>query len=392
MKASLVVFLKEVRENLRDRRTVINTLLTGPLMAPLIFVILINTMITRELDKADKPLPLPVVGAENAPNLIAALKQNNVDVKPAPDNPERAVREQDADVVLRIPKDFDKSWDKGEPTQVELVFDQSQRDARSSVDRLRGLLDAYSQRGGAMRLLARGLSPSIIKPLSMAERDQSTPQSRSSTLFAMLPYFFILGCFVGGMALAIDTTAGERERQSLEPLLANPAPRWQIVIGKLGATTAFAITTVIVSILAFSVVGKLMPTEKIGMSLEIGMGFIPYALIAMLPLAALLATLQTIVAAFAKSYREAQTYVSLIMFFVSIIPTMILTFLPIKQQFWMYMVPLMSQQMTITRLLRGDYVPMSGLVVGFVCTSLAVAILAVLTVRIYRSERLAISV
>jgi sodium transport system permease protein len=134
-----------------------------------------------------------------------------------------------------------------------------------------------------------------------------------------------------------------------------------------------------------------MPTEKIGMSLEIGMGFVPYALIAMLPLAALLATLQTIVAAFAKSYREAQTYVSLIMFFVSIIPTMILTFLPIKQQFWMYMVPLMSQQMTITRLLRGDYVPMSGMVIGFLCTSLGVAILAALTVRVYRSERLAIS-
>ena len=166
MKASLVVFMKEVRENLRDRRTVINTLLTGPLMAPLIFVILINTMITRELDKADQPLSLPIVGAENAPNLVAALKQNNVDVKPAPDDPERAVREQDADVVLRIPKDFEKTWNKGDPTQLEVVFDQSQRDARSSVDRLRGLLEAYSQRGGAMRLLARGLSPSIIKPLT----------------------------------------------------------------------------------------------------------------------------------------------------------------------------------------------------------------------------------
>ncbi len=391
MKATLVVFLKEVRENLRDRRTVINTLLTGPLMAPIMFVILINTVITREIDKAEQPLSLPVIGAENAPNLVAALKQSNVEIKPAPDDPERAVREQDADVVLRIPKDFEKSWNKGDPAQVEVVFDQSQRDARSSVDRLHGLLDSYSQRGGALRLLARGLSPSIIKPLTVAERDQSTPQSRSGTLFSMLPYFFILGCFVGGMALAIDTTAGERERQSLEPLLANPAPRWQIVLGKLGATTMFAITTVIVSIFAFAIVGRLLPTEKLGMSLEIGMGFVPYALIAMLPLAALLATLQTIVAAFAKSYREAQTYVSLIMFFVSIIPTMILTFLPIKQQFWMYMVPLMSQQMTITRLLRGEFVPMSGLAVGFLCTSLGVAILAVLTVRVYRSERLAIS-
>lgn len=390
MKAALVVFLKEVRENLRDRRTVINTLVTGPLMAPLIFVILINTMITRELDKAEKPLPLPVVGAENAPNLIAALKQQNVEIKPGPVDAERAVREQDEDVVLRIPADFQTSWDKGEPARVEVIFDESQRDAGSSVGRLRGLLENYSQRGGALRLLARGLSPAIIRPLAIAERDQSTPQSRSSGLFSMLPYFFILGGFIGGMALAIDTTAGERERQSLEPLLANPVPRWQILAGKLCATTAFAIATVFLSITAFSIVGQLMPTEKIGMSLEIGVRFVLCTLFVMLPLAALLASLQTLVAAFAKSYREAQTYVSLMML-VPVIPTLILTVLPLKQKLWMYAVPLMGQQMTINRLLRGDFVPMAGLVLSFVCTSIAVLVLCAVTVRIYRSERLAIS-
>src|SRR5215469_7115762 len=114
MKSTLIVFLKGVRENLRDRRTVINTLLTGPLFAPLIFVIAINTMVSREFDKAEKPLPLPVVGAENAPNLIEALRQQRVEIKPAPDDAERAVREQDADVVLRIPAQFAESWSKGE--------------------------------------------------------------------------------------------------------------------------------------------------------------------------------------------------------------------------------------------------------------------------------------
>jgi sodium transport system permease protein len=114
MKATLTVFLKEVRENLRDRRSVVNTLVTGPLFAPLIFVLLINTLVTRELDKAEKPLPLPVIGAEHAPNLVAALKQQRVDVQPGPSDPERAVREQDADLVLRIPKDYAEAWRKGE--------------------------------------------------------------------------------------------------------------------------------------------------------------------------------------------------------------------------------------------------------------------------------------
>lgn len=390
MKYALIVFLKEVRENLRDRRTVINTLFTGPLIAPLLFVLLINTMVTRQLEKAEKPLELPVAGAQYAPNLIAALKRGNVEIEAAPADPARAVREQDADVVLRIPADYAKAWNKGESAQVELIYDRSRRDASTSVQRLRNILDAYNTQTGALRLLARGLSPSILKPLVQADRDQSTPQSRSGILFSMLPYFFILGGFIGGMALAIDTTAGERERQSLEPLLANPAPRSRILAGKLGATTAFAITTVLLSIVAFAVIGRFLPTEKIGMTLAINLHFIVYTIVAMLPLAALLASLQTLVAAFAKSYREAQTYVSLLMF-VPIVPTLLLSILPFKAKLWMYAVPLMSQQVIITRLMRGDPVPDASLALGFLCTTLAALAAAVITARIYQSERLAIS-
>ena len=390
MNAFLVVFLKEVRENLRDRRTVLNTLLTGPLFAPFIFVLLINTIVTQELEKAEKPLPLPVVGAQYAPNLIAALKQQNVEIKPAPDNAERAVREQDADVVLRVPENYSESWTKGEPAQLEIIYDASQRDAGTSVARLRAMLDGYGERTGALRLLARGLSPTILRGVAIADRDQSTPQSRSGNLFAMLPYFFILGGFIGGMALAIDTTAGERERQSLEPLFANPVSRWRLLAGKLCATTAFAIATVLLSILAFAAVGHFLPTEKIGMSLEIGMPFVLKVLFVMLPLAALLAALQTLVSAFAKSYREAQTYLSLLVF-VPVIPTMLLTLLPVKVKMWMYALPLMGQQVIITRLLRGEFVPGSGLALSFVCSALGALVVGFITERIYRSERLAIS-
>ncbi len=387
---TLIVFLKEVRENLRDRRAVINTLFTGPLIAPLMFVVLLNATVSRELAKAENPLPLPVVGAEYAPNLIAELRQNNVDIKAAPADPERAVREQEADVVLRITPDYARAWKNGEPAQLEVIYDQSRRDSGSASDRLRRILDASNTRAGAMRLLARGLSPTILRPLVEADRDQSTPRSRAGTLFAMLPYFFIFGILIGGIALAIDTTAGERERQSLEPLLANPVARWRILAGKLGATTTFAITTVLVSILAFAIVGRLLPTEKIGMTLTIDLHFVIYTIVAMLPLAVLLAALQTLVAGFAKSYREAQTYSSLLML-VPIIPTLLLTVVPFKAQMWMYSVPLMSQQMIITRLMRGDPVTGSALGLCVVCTAIAGLLACSLTARIYESEQLAIS-
>ncbi|MFI4970341.1 MAG: ABC transporter permease [Lysobacterales bacterium] len=390
MKPAFTVFSKEIRENLRDRRTLINTLLTGPLLAPLIFVLIINGAVTREFDKAEQPLPVPVIGAANAPNLIAALKQDGVVIKDAPANPERAVRDGDIDLALRILPDYADSWRKGESAQVELIHDQSQRDAQGPVARLQGMLESYAQRTGALRLIARGISPAVIRPLVVAARDQSTAQARSGTLFGMLPYFFILGVFVGGMALAIDTTAGERERQSLEPLLVNPVGRGAILIGKLGATCAFALTTLLLSIVAFSIAGQFLPVEKLGMRLEIGVRFALVTLFVMLPLVFVLATLQTLAAAFAKSFREAQTYLSLLMF-VPVIPTLLLTVFPQKTQSWMYAVPLMGQHVAITRLLRGDAIAPFQLGLCFACTALAALVVYLVTAQIYRSERLAIS-
>lgn len=390
MKSILTVFWKEVRENIRDRRTVLNTLVTGPLMAPLIFVLLINGIVSRELDKAEKPLPVPVIGAEQAPNLIDALKQNGIIIEDAIADPERAVREQEVDLVLRIPDSYGEAWKKGEPAQVELIYDESQRDAQGSVARLRAIIDGYAQRTSTMRVLARGLSPSIMRPIVVANRDQSTAQARGGMMFSMLPYFFILGAFIGGMALAIDTTAGERERQSLEPLFANPVARSKILLGKLGATGAFALTTLLLSIIAFSFAGQFMPTEKLGMTLSIGPRFALLTLLTMFPLVFLISSLQTLAAAFAKTFREAQTYLSLLMF-VPAVPTLLMSVFPFKTETWMYAVPLVGQQVTITRLMRGEFVASSEIALCVACTSLAAVLVYFITARIYQGERLAIS-
>jgi len=388
--AFLSVFLKEVKENLRDRRTLLSAFLTGPLLGPLLFVMLINLTLNRELEKAEKPLPVPVIGAEYAPNLLDALKAGGV-VPGAPvADPAQAVRKQDADVVLRIASNYGKAWRQGEPVQVELFYDSSQRDASGSVERVSQLVQSYAHQQGAMRLVARGLSPGTAWPLQVARRDQATPQSRAVLMFAMLPYFFVITIFMGGMYLAIDLTAGERERQSLEPLFANPVARWKILCGKLAAICAFSVASLLITLLAFAVVGQFIPAGKIGMELDLGLHFATYVLLLLLPLVLLLAALQSMVAAFAKSYREAQTYISLLML-VPLIPSAALSFMPIKAQAWMYAVPLLGQNLGIMQLLRGDGV--TGEQLGLcLAGSLAAALLAVLaTVQLYRSERLAIS-
>ncbi len=389
-RAFLTVFLKEVKENLRDRRTLISAFLTGPLLGPLMLVMLLNITLTREIDKAEKPLPVPVIGGEYAPNLINALKSNGIVPMAAIANPEVAVRKQDADVVLRIAPDFATAWPKGESVQVELIYDSSQRDANAAVERVSQLVESYARQQGAMRLVARGLSPGTAWPVASARRDQATAQARGALMFSILPYFFVLTIFMGGMYLAIDLTAGERERQSLEPLFANPVSRWKILAGKLAAICTFSAASLLISLAAFAVVGRFIPTEKLGMELDLGLRFSSHVLLLMVPLIVLLAALQSMVAAFAKSYREAQTYLSLLMF-VPVIPSILLSTMPIKSHDWMYAVPLLGQHLGIMQLLRGDGIGTQQLGLCLVGSLVAAALGVLVTAHLYQSERLAIS-
>ncbi|HEX5307126.1 MAG TPA: ABC transporter permease, partial [Dyella sp.] len=305
-------------------------------------------------------------------------------------NPEQAVRDQKADLVVRISADYPESWRKGEPVQVELIYDSSQRDSHTPVERVTDLVQNYARQQGAMRLLARGLSPSVASPVMVAKRDQATAQSRSVLMFNMLPYFFVLTILVGGMYLAIDLTAGERERQSLEPLFANPVPRWKIFLGKLAAICLFSAASLVLCLVTFAVVGRFIPTEKLGMEVDLGPSFALHVLLLQLPLIVLLAALQSLVAAFAKSYREAQTYVSLLTM-VPLLPSVALMVMPIKPQNWMYAVPLLGQHLGILDLVRGDGIGALPLVLCLAGSSLAALIVSLIAIQLYRSERLAVS-
>ena len=390
MSPAWVVYWKEVRESLRDRRVLMNSLLLGPLLGPILFLVMMRLIVGRELEKAEQPLPVVVIGAERAPELIDALRQMGLEVKPAVADPEQAVREQRIDLALRVAADFGAAWRAGRPAEVEIIYDSSRREGGSDVDRLRGMLEGYSHRNGSLRLLARGLSPGVASPLVVSNRDTATPQARGALLFAMLPYMLVLTIFIGGLWLAIDSTAGERERQSLEPLLANPVPRDRILLGKLMATASFSTASLALGLLAFLVVGQFMPTEQLGMSLALGPHFLAVALPVLVPLVLLLCIGQILIAAFARSVREAQTYLGLAQL-VPIIPSIILSVLPVKAKLWMYAVPLLGQQLSIMRLLRAEPVPLLAVALSAVVTLLAALLVFLVTRRVYESERLAVA-
>ena len=153
MSPALAVYVKECRESLRDRRVLLNALVLGPLLGPLLFVGLLRFTIGHELEQADKPLPVVIIGAERAPNLVAALQQQGLQALPPLSDVETAIREQRISLALRITEQFAEDWRAGRPAQVDIIYDSSQRQGGSQVQRLHGMLENYSQRTGAMRLI-----------------------------------------------------------------------------------------------------------------------------------------------------------------------------------------------------------------------------------------------
>ena len=388
--AWLTIFLKEVRENLRDRKTVINALVIGPLIGPVLLGLMMSTMVSREAKRADEALKLPVIGAEHAPQLINFLRTQNITIEKAPEQPERAVRDQDNDVVLRIDDKYAENWRTGDAAPLDLIYDSSHQDADRARMRVEHAINAYSNQVGALRLVARGIHPVVARPIATVERDQASPEAKGGLFLSFMPYFLILGAFMGGMYLAIDTTAGERERQSLEPLLANPVPRWKIVSGKLLATSAFALTTLLLTLIAFAVVMPMLPLDKLGLKFNFSVLLFAQMLVVLTPVVILAASVQTLIAANAKSYREAQSWLGMITL-IPAIPSMLLMVIPVKPVLWMFSVPLLAQHLSIMKLVRAERIDSLEWLSLLVSGLLLSGIVAFFAARIYNRESLAVS-
>lgn len=391
MKGALVVFAKECRENLRDRRSVMNALLWGPLFMPLMFFGQLFVIAKQSRDIWDKPPSIAVAGARHAPVLMEFLKQRGAEIRIAPEDPQRAVRDQAEDVVLVIPPGYPEQWRRGEPAAVELYYDASRRGSDSRQARIKSLLNEYSRSIGALRLRARGLDPNIALPVAVQDRDVAEGSRGTAMLAAFVPFVLMFSAFMGGFYLAADTTAGERERQSLESLLVNPVPRVQIVLGKLAATAAFALTATAVGIAALAGVlalgAQLAALDVPGLELRVsGSRWLMLAVL-MVPVVLLASAAQTLVAAFSKTFREAQTYVQFLMF-VPMVPFFIITFNPVKPQLQDMAIPFWGQSVLIDRLFRGEVPEPAFIALSCGATLLAAALIAAAVVRMYRGEKL----
>lgn len=387
MNALITVMRKELLDLFRDRKTIAISL-AFTLLAPLLILGMAKLANNRMSTQLEKPLELPVIGAEHAPNLVNWLSGRNVLIKPAPANPEGEIAAQNVEVILSIPTDYAEKWRAGEPAPVEVISDSSRDDARIPTERLNALLDNYSRSTGALRLLARGVSPSAGQAVLVERKDLATPESRIGQALAFLPYLLILSGFLGGAYLVIDATAGERERQSLEPLLATPAARGAIMSGKIAAACVFGMFSLVLTLLAFK--GSFVVAGAMGLKLGMDWAAVGQILVVLLPIVLIGTCLLTLIAAGAKSVKEAQSYMSALMM-LPIIPTVVLMVNPIKNQLWQFAVPFLSQNQLILKIVRSESVSSAEWAVYLAAGFGLGAVLWWLAARRYHDEKLAVS-
>jgi sodium transport system permease protein len=347
-------------------------------------------MVSRNVTSLDEVLEVPILGAEHAPNLVAQLRARRIEPMPghqveSVEHAAQLVATGVHDVVLVIDEAFGKDFGTERAARVALVFDRSKSRAASRVGRVRGAVDAYSQQIGVLRLVANGADPSLLRPLVIDELDVSTPASRSALMLGVLTYFLLFATLTGGLHLAIDTTAGERERKSLEPLLALPVARSSLIVGKMTATVCYMLASLALTIVAFTIALRQLPLEQIGMSSNFGVGTATLVFVLLCPFAPLGAALMTTVASFSKTYREAQTYGT----FVLLVPTLPLAFatlLNIEPEARLMWIPSLSQHLLITTLIKDQPLVLSFVALSAASSLALGALLGWLAVRLYRRE------
>ena len=387
MKQLLAIWRKELKDSLRDRRSVFAALLV-PVLIPLMLGIVFGSM--AHDGKKGRPLIITLSGGERAPSLVSFLKEAGVTIQPAPAEFEALVRDGKLDAVVVVPEEYGEEFVSARPAKLKLVADFSRGSAQETAIRIGNVIRAYGAQVSGLRLLARGVSPEVAQAIDLQETDLSTLRSRSAKLLGIIPMILMTVILIAGVYVAVDSTAGERERGSLEPLLLNPVRRQTLVSGKWLAVVAFTVGGFGLTLASILVVLNLIPLQNIGISLGIGAREIVVILLIALPFAIFISALELLLATFARTVREGQLYLSLLPL-VPLLPTMLMELRQVKPASWMSAVPVLGQQVLFSSLMRGENGPPFGLfIAAAVSVTLAVVCLK-RTARLLKDEKIVLA-
>ncbi len=376
-----IVFAKEIVDALRDRRTLLVVLLSSVLMGPLVLIALSGLIATFE-ERAEKR-EVFVAGIEHAPALKNYFERQTYVVKAAPPDFEAQLRSaRFGDPVVVVAPGFEAAMLRGDAPVLALVSDSANKQAEAGTGRIQRLLGGYSRERAMLSLAFRGVSPELLEPLRVESLDLASTQTRATQLTGMLPFFVMLAVLYGALHAALDTTAGERERGSLEPLLMNPAERIALVLGKWGAVAVVAMLIAVLSCFSFIPAQRLLQSDTLQALFQFGLREALLFLVLLLPFAAALSALLMAVAIRCKSFKEAQANSSVVVLGVSLLP-LVNVFNLGGEAPWHLWVPALAQNTLMTRVLKGEGFDAAQLLVPLaVCLLLSAACLVFVARRL----------
>jgi sodium transport system permease protein len=389
----LIILQKELRETLREKRTV-GLLVLFTLMYPVMFGVLMQQLIDRATRSDREGIELAVIGSARAPTLMAQLKQKNINVVDTAPLDEAAIQSllQKGKVagVLRLSDKFVDNYTAMRPARIELWYD-SAAEKNSQRREVEDVLNAYSTNVASARLLAHGVSPATLRPVDVQRYDTGTNASRSAGLIGGMLSMLFFPAFFCGMSAAVDSTAGERERRSMEVLMAQPAHPWEIVTGKWLMAATLAVAGLTLELLLAHGVLSWLPLEELGMTWSLNGVDVAMVCLVAVPLALLAAALQIALAMNAKSFKEAQSTLSLVLL-LPMVPGVVVSMMDLKTSLWMYAVPMLSNQTLLREMSKGVEVGALPFLLTFISAALpALAIVAFASWRM-KSERYVLAV
>lgn len=382
MHAIATVFLKEIKDSARDRRAVLSAFIF-PFMAPILVygLVVMIVQITTEREET----VIPVVGAEHAPTLILWMEEQGIKFSEFSGDPAQAVRDKTEKFVLVIPESFSERLGSIRSAMVEIYHDGSRQDTLAEYRLIDTLVRKYNSEIASLRLIARGVSPEVMRVVVSQGVDVASKQQLAVAALSFLPLYVLLAAFVSGMGVAVDTTAGERERKTLEALLVNPVVRHEIVFGKWLAAGVFSSLGMVMT-LSFCVTALMYaPLDQIGLKFDISTKEILLISIAILPTAFLIASLQMLVGIFAQSFKDAQSYIGLLTM-IPIAPYFVMMLNPFAPQDWMYVIPMLSQLLLMTDILGMKQPEALAYAYAFFSSLSLGALLALTTARFFERE------
>ncbi len=351
----LVVFLKEFRETMRDRRA-LGLLILFTLMYPLMLGYMLNQQIGRATQSEREGMTLAVIGASQAPTLMAQLKQKNITVNQMADMDQDAIatllRARKVVALLRIDPSFGDSYQAMRPARIELWFDSAADNSARQRD-IEEVLHAYSSNISGARLLAHGVSPATMAPLRLQRYDTGSTAARSAGLIGAILGFLFFPAVICGLSAAVDSTAGERERRSLEVLMAQPVSPFALISGKWLAAGVLAVIGITFELALAHAILSWLPLEEIGMTWRVTSLQLAWVCVATIPLSLFAAAMHIALAMNAKSFKEAQSMLSLVVL-VPMVPGLLVSMLELKTAAWMYLVPMLSNQTLLRELAKGQ--------------------------------------